>query len=166
MSTSEIEGRHLHIHLAAIDPEVTDIHIHLGAPDEQAASEVTIEPTVAASLARLKASNPRNAENIHAMYDGMMVQLGCAPHPAKSRNPSPGAYVKPYVRWTHPSRPGGSVGYLYSAAFSFTGMNDVPLVEGLDGAVRGSGYVVRFPITSGEEVSKALEAVKHILGGS
>ena len=66
MSTSEIEGRHLHIHLGAIDPGVTDIHIHVGAPSGEVASEVTeeptVEPTVAASLARLKAWDARNAK--------------------------------------------------------------------------------------------------------
>jgi hypothetical protein len=167
MSTSEIEGRHLHIHLGAIDPGVTDIHIHVGAPSGEVASEVTeeptVEPTVAASLARLKAWDARNAENIQAMYDGT-VQLGCTPHPATSRNPRPGAYVQPYVRWTHPSHPSGSVGYLNAATFSFTGTNDVPRVQGLPGAIR-SGDEVRFPITSPEGVSQALAAVSLIVGG-
>lgn len=163
MNTTDTEIRELHVHLGAIDPGVTHIHIHIGTPDGEPAPAVTVEPTVEASLKRLKDWDPDHAEHIQAAYDGL-VRLGCTPHPAGSRNPRPGAYVQPYVRWTHPSHPGGSVGYLNAATFSFAGKNDVPRVIGLPGA-EDKGPEVRFSVLSREGVRQALAAVKHILRG-
>jgi hypothetical protein len=152
------------VHLGDLDPGVVHVHIYLGASQNEASGEVTVEPTVEASLKRLKAWDSANAANIQAAYDGLMV-LGLAPHVAGSRNPSPGAYVQPYLRWTHPSHPSGSVGYLNAATFSFAGKNDLPRVAGLSGAT-DKGSEVRFPITSREGVRQALAAVEHIVGGS
>jgi hypothetical protein len=167
MNSAEIEPRHLHVHLGDLDPSISHVHIHLGTAVNRASAEVTlepaVEPTVQASLKRLKDWDRANAENLQDAYDGL-VALGCAPHRAGSRNPRPGAYVQPYLRWTHPRHPGGSVGYLNAATFSITGKNDIPRVADLPGAVRGSE--VRFPVTSPEGVRQALAAVKHIVGGS
>jgi len=164
MNTTETEPRHLHVHLGDLDPGVVHVHIYLGASGNGASGEVTAEPTVEASLRRLKDWDSANAENIQTAYDGL-VALGCAPHRAGSRNPRPGAYVQPYLRWTHPRHPGGSVGYLNAATFSFAGKNDLPRVTGLPGAV-DKGSEVRFPTTSREGVRQALAAVKHIVGGT
>ena len=160
---TEPEPRHLHLHLGDLDPGIAHVHIHFGASENRASGEVTVEPTVQASLRRLKEWDNANAQNIQDAYDGL-VALGCAPHRAGSRNPRPGAYVQPYVRWTHPRHPGGSVGYLNAATFSFAGKNDLPRVTGLPGAA-DRGSEVRFPITSPEGVRQALAAVKHIVGG-
>ena len=164
MNTTETEPRHLHVHLGDLDPGIVHVHIYLGASENRASGEVTVEPTVEASLKRLKDWDSANAENIQTAYDGLKA-LGLTPHPAGSRNARPGAYVQPYLRWTHPSHPSGSVGYLNAATFSFAGKNDLPRVTGLPGAV-DKGSEVRFPITSREAVRQALTAVKHIVGGS
>lgn len=161
---NEPEPRHLHVYLGDLDPGITHVHIHLGTSENRASGEVTVEPTIEASLKRLKIWDNANAEYIQAAYDGLKA-LGLTPHPAGSRNPRPGAYVQPYLRWTHPSHPSGSVGYLNAATFSFAGKNDLPRVTGLPGAV-DKGSEVRFPITSGEGVRQALAAVKHIVGGN
>ena len=164
MNTTEPEPRHLHVHLGDLDPGVVHVHIYLGASENRASGEVTVEPSVEASLKRLKDWDSGNTENIQTAYDGLKA-LGLTPHPAGSRNPRPGAYVQPYLRWTHSSHPSGSVGYLNAATFSFAGKNDLPRVTGLPGAVDKESEV-RFPITSREGVRQALAAVKHILGGS
>jgi hypothetical protein len=165
MNMTETEPRHLHVHIGDLDPGISHVHIHLGASENRASgevtAEVTAEPTVQDSLKRLKEWDSANAQNIQAAYDGLMA-LGCAPHRAGSRNARPGAYIQPYVRWTHPRLPGGSVGYLNAATFSITGKNNVPRVTGLPGAV-DKGAEVRFPITSREGVRQALAAVKHIV---
>lgn len=166
MTTAASEPRHLHVHLGDLDPSVAHVHIHLGASENRASAEVTVEPTaeatVEASLKRLKVWDSANAENVQAAYDGLKA-LGLTPYPAGSRNPRPGAYVQPYLRWTHPSHPSGSVGYLNAATFSFEGKNDLARVTGLPGAA-DRGAQVRFPITSREGVRQALAAVKHIVG--
>lgn len=163
---AETEPRHLHLHLGDLDPTIAHVHIHLGTSGNTASAEVTVEadvePTVEASLVRLKDWDSANAENIQAAFDGLK-ELGLTPHRAGSRNPRPGAYVQPYLRWTHPSHPSGSVGYLNAATFSFAGKNDLPRVVGLPGAVNRESEV-RFPITSREGVRQALAAVKHIVG--
>lgn len=168
MDTNQPEPRHLHVHLGNLDPSVVHVHIHLGASESRASSEVTVEPavepTVEASLKRLKDWDGTSAENIQAAYDGLKA-LGLTPHAAGSRNPRPGANNQPYLRWTHPDHPGGSVGYLNAATFSFAGKNDLPRVIGLPGAVDRKSEV-RFPITSREGVRQALAAVKRIVGGS
>jgi hypothetical protein len=77
MDTTEPEPRHLHVHLGNLDSRVEHVHIHLGASESvehvhiyfgasesSASSEVTVEPTVEASLKRLKDWNAANAENI------------------------------------------------------------------------------------------------------
>lgn len=165
---TETEPRHLHVHLGDLDPSIAHVHIHLGASENRASREVTVEPTVEptieASLKRLKVWDSANAENIQAAYDGLKA-LGLTPHPAGSRNPRPGGYVQPYLRWTHASHPSGSVGYLNAATFSFAGKNDLPRVTGLPGAL-DRGSEVRFSITSREGVRQTLAAVKHIVGGS
>jgi hypothetical protein len=165
---TEPEPRHLHIHLGDLDPGVVHVHIYIGASENRASGEVTVEPTaeatVEASLKRLKDWDSANAENIQDTYDGLKA-LGLTPYTAGSRNPRPGAYVQPYLRWTHPSHPSGAVGYLNAATFSFAGKNDLPRVIGLPGAV-DKGAEVRFPITSREGVRQALAAVKHIVEGS
>jgi hypothetical protein len=153
------------LHLGDLDPSVTHVHIYLGASENKASGEVTVEPTVEAtveaSLKRLKDFDRANAENIQDTFDGL-VALGCAPHRAGSRNPRPGAHIQPYVRWTHPGHPGGSVGYLNAVSFLIAGKNDVPRVTDLPGAI--GGLEVRFPVTSPEGVRQALAAVKHIVG--
>jgi hypothetical protein len=168
MNTTDTEPRHLHVHLGDLDPGVVHVHLYLGASESRASgevtAEVTTEPTVQDSLKRLKEWDSANAQNIQDAYDGL-VALGCTPHRAGSRNARPGAYIQPYVRWTHPRHPGGSVGYLNAASFSFGGKNDLPRVTGLPGAV-DKGSEVRFSITSRERVRQALAAVKHIVGGS
>jgi hypothetical protein len=168
MSTTEPEPRHLHVHLGDLGPGVVHVHIYVGTPNGGAGSEVTVEPAVEppveASLKRLKEWDGANADHIQAAYDGLK-SLGLTPHPAGSRNPQPGAYIQPYLRWTHPSHPSGSVGYLNAATFSFAGKNDVRRVTGLPGA-DDKGSEVRFSITSREGVSQALAAVKHIVEGS
>jgi hypothetical protein len=164
MNATETEPRHLHVHLGDLDPGFVHVHVYLGASENRASGEVTVEPTIEASLKRLKDWDSANAENIQAAYDGLKA-LGLTPHVAGSRNPRPGAYVQPYLRWTHPSHPSGSVGYLNAASFSFAGKNDLPRVTGLPGAA-DKGSEVRFPITSRETVRQTLAAVKHIVGGS
>src|ERR1700733_13219049 len=161
MNTSETEPRHLHVHLGNLDPGVVHVHIYLGASEKEAIGEVTAEPTVEASLRRLKDWDSANAENIQATYDGLLA-LGLTPHAAGTRNA--GTSPQPYLRWTHPSHPGGSVGYLNAASFSFAGKNDVPRVKGLDGAA-DRGSEVRFPVMSPKGVTQALAAVKHIVRG-
>lgn len=164
MNALEPEPRHLHVHLGNLDPGVVHVHIYLGASEDTDSGEVTVEPTIEASLKRLKDWDSANAGNIQAAYDDLTA-LGLTPHPAGARNPRPGAYVQPYLRWTHPSHPSGSVGYLNAATFSFAGKNDVPRVVGMPGAV-DRGSEVRFPITSREGVRQALAAVKLIVGGN
>jgi hypothetical protein len=169
MSTTEPEPRHLHLHLGAIGPGETHIHVHVDTPNGAAAPEITVQEatvqsTTEASLARLKAWDPANADHIQAAHDGL-VQLGCVPHPAASRKPQPGAYIQPYLRWTHPRHPGGSVGYLNAATFSFAGKNDLPRVADMPGA-DNRGSAVYFPIGSREGVRQALAAVRHLVGGS
>lgn len=166
MNTREPEPRHLHVHLdlGNLDPGIDHLHIHLGTSENKDSGEVTVEPTIDASLKRLKDWDSANAENLQTAYDGLKG-LGLTPHPAGSRNPRPGAYVQPYLRWTHPDHPSGSVGYLNAATFSFAAKNDLPRVTVLPGAV-DKGSEVRFAITSREGVRQALAAVKHIVGGS
>jgi hypothetical protein len=163
MNSTELEPRHLHLHLGAIDPGVTHIHIHMDAPGGVAVEEeVTGTPTAEDSLGRLKAWDPASAEYIQAVFEELL-RLGCTPHPAGSRNPQPGAYTQPYLRWTHPSHPGGAVGYLNAATFSFAAKNDFARVISLPGAdARGSE--VRFQITSREGVKQVVAAVRHVLG--
>lgn len=162
MNTTETEPRHLHVHLGDLDPGVVHVHIYLGASEHEASGKVTTEPTVEASLKRLKDWDSANAENIQAAYDGLLA-LGLTPYAAGTRNAR--TSPQPYLRWTHPSHPSGSVGYLNAATFSFAGKNDVPRVKGLPGAA-DRGSEVRFPIMSPEGVRQTLAAVKHIVGGS
>lgn len=171
MSNTEPEHRELHLYLGNIAPGVTSIHVHMeqnGASVHQEitaqAAEAASQPTAADSLARLKAWDPANAEHIQAAYDGL-VKLGCVPHPASTRKQQPGAYIQPYVRWTHPRHPGGSVGYLNAATFSFAGKNDLPRVADLPGA-DNRGSAVYFAVGSPKGVRQALEAVRHLVGGS
>jgi len=161
MNTPENEPRHLHVHLGNLEPGVV-VHLYLGDSENKDSTEVTVEPTIEANLKRLKDWDSANAQNIQSAYDGLKA-LGLTPYPAGSRNPRPGAYVQPYLRWTHPSHPSGSVGYLNAATFSFAGKNDLPRVKRLDGAM-DRGTEVRFSITSPEGVKQALAAVKLIVG--
>lgn len=166
MNTDETEPRHLHLHLGDLGPGVTHVHIHLGASANGAGevtAEVAAEPTVGASLKRLK-DYSAGAENVQAAYDGL-VALGLTPHVAGTRGPRKAGPRQPYLSWTHPSHPRGAVGYLNAATFSFVGTNDVPRVASLPGAL-DRGSEVRFPVTSREGVRQALAAVKLIVGGS
>ena len=53
---------------------------------------MTVEPTVEASLKRLKDWDSANAQRIQDAYDGLRG-LGLTPHRAGSSNLRPGAYV-------------------------------------------------------------------------
>jgi hypothetical protein len=166
MTSTETEGRHLHIHLGDIAPGITDIHIHVGAPDGEAAAgaKVTVETGAEASLARLKDWAPASAEHIQALYDGLL-QMGCTPHSAKPRDPRPGAHVQPYVRWTYPGHV-GSVTYLNATGLTFAGRKDCRRIAGMPGAdSSGRGPEVRFRATSDEGVKQALDAAKAVVEG-
>ena|ERR1035438_10530285 len=117
MNGNETEPRHIHPYLGELDAAGVHLHLHLGTSGDGdgdgTATGPVIEPTVEASLSRLKSWDPSNAENIQAAYDGL-VRLGLTPHPARTR--SPGTKAQPYIRWTHPRHPGGSVAYLNAAS--------------------------------------------------